>query len=75
MIHVIGDRRSTGFCIKCGTDLMIPWNDYQCCPECTEELEYHKKVAEQRKGKAPGKKIMPSRNIMRQYKRLGGIPE
>lgn len=77
MIHVIGDRRNTGFCIKCGTTLMIPWNDYQCCPGCTKELEYHKKVAEKKTGKTTkvGKKILTRYAIMRQRKPIGGIPQ
>ena len=76
MIHVIGDRRSTGYCIKCGTDLIVPWNDYQCCAECTKEIEYHKKTAEMNRGKkTSNKKVLMSGFVMRQARRLGGIPE
>ena len=77
MIHVVGDRRNTGFCIKCGTTLVIPWNDYQCCAECTRKLEYLKKGAEKKKGKITkvGKNILKSNAIMRQRKPIGGIPQ
>ena len=46
MIEIIGDRKNSGFCIRCGTDLLIPWNDFQCCDECTRFLMKHKKLAE-----------------------------
>lgn len=75
-IHVVGDRRNTGFCMMCGTDLMIPWNDYQCCSKCTEKLSYIKKITEVRKDKIRkvGKNILKSNTIMRQRKPIGGIP-
>ena len=39
-IDVLGDRRNTGYCLNCGTFLLIkPWNEYQCCPACTDIME------------------------------------
>ena len=76
-IDVIGDRRNTGFCMMCGTTLMIPWNDYQCCPECTRKITHIRKVTEARKEKIRkvGKNIIKSNAIMRQRKPIGGIPQ
>lgn len=31
-----GDRLNSGFCLKCGSVLILPWNDYQLCSECTK---------------------------------------
>jgi len=76
-IHVIGDRRNTGFCIKCGTALIIPWNDYQCCVKCTEKLEAIVRTTKNRQGKVKKvrKQSVNSRTIMRQRKPIGGIPQ
>lgn len=76
-IHVIGDRRNTGFCIKCGKDLQIPWNDFQCCTKCTKKLEHLIGVTKKRKEKVTkvGKKVVNSRTVMRQRKPIGGIPQ
>jgi predicted nucleic acid-binding Zn ribbon protein len=76
LIEIIGDRKNSGFCIRCGKDLLIPWNDYQCCPDCTEFLAYHKKLAENRKVKSTRVKkcVIPSYAIARQRKTIGGIP-
>ena len=75
-IILLGDRRNTGFCLKCGTDLVIPWNDYQCCTECTKFLAHHKKLAESRTepSKRVKKNIIPRYNIALQRKPIGGIP-
>jgi predicted amidophosphoribosyltransferase len=70
-----GDRRNTGFCLMCGTDLIVPWNDYQCCSGCTDKLEYHKKFAEMNKSKKRNRTILKSKEIMRQIKPIGGVPE
>ena len=35
----LGDRLNSGFCLKCGTLLMFPINDYQCCSSCTGDIE------------------------------------
>ena len=72
-----GERIHSGFCLMCGTDLIIPWNDYQCCTECTNKLEYHKKTAQMNKGKHRKKKrnILMSDKVMRQVRPIGGIPE
>ena len=34
----MGDRRNSGFCLMCGTNLIQPWNDYQCCSDCTRTI-------------------------------------
>ena len=79
MVEIIrpGQRVGTGFCLMCGTDLIVPWNDYHCCTECTGKHEYHKKLAQRNSGKKnKGKKqAMTSDKIMRQIRPLGGIPE
>ena len=48
MIHVIGDRRNSGFCLMCGGILIEPINSIQCCSECTKKIqndiqEFHRK--------------------------------
>lgn len=77
MIHVVGDRRNTGFCIKCGTELMVPWNDYQCCAKCTELLDSVVRVTKNRQGKVKKvrKQTLNKYAIMRQRKPIGGIPQ
>lgn len=35
----LGDRLNSGFCLKCGQFLLMPWNDYQCCSKCTKDIE------------------------------------
>lgn len=37
-ILTMGDRRNSGFCLMCGTNLIQPWNDYQCCTKCTQTI-------------------------------------
>lgn len=39
VIVKLGDRRNSGFCLMCGTSLIVPWNDFQCCASCTKKLE------------------------------------
>jgi len=74
-IHTLGDRRHSGFCLMCGTDLMIPWNDYQCCTECTKFIQECQTITRMSKDKRSRKKILNSRDIMRQAGPIGGIPE
>ena len=76
VIEIIGDRKNSGFCIRCGKDLLIPWNDYQCCDECTRFLVKHKKLAEgkREKSRKVRKNVLSSRNIYRQRGPIGGIP-
>ena len=38
-IDLLGDRLNSGFCLKCGTLLIQPWNDYQTCSACTADIE------------------------------------
>lgn len=77
MIHVVGDRRNTGFCMKCGTELMVPWNDYQCCAKCTEKIESIVRCTKNRQGKVKKvrKQVVKSNAVMRQTKPIGGIPQ
>jgi len=76
LIELLGDRRNSGFCTMCGTDLLLPWNDYQCCSKCTGYIEHCKGVTSQKKGKSRrvNKTILTRKNIMRQIKPIGGIP-
>ncbi len=39
MSLAMGDRLNSGFCLKCGAFLLLPWNDYQCCSGCTKAIE------------------------------------
>ena len=72
-----GNRLHTGFCLMCGADLMVPWNDYQCCSECTGKIEYQRKLAIMNRGKhrKKNRKGVMSDKVMRQIKPIGGIPE
>jgi len=75
VIVQLGDRRGSGFCLKCGTDLIVPWNDYQCCAECTKYIEHCllelKYKNQRKKGKVGGMRAVDRRNIMRQVRPLG----
>jgi hypothetical protein len=75
-IELLGDRRNTGFCLMCGTDLILPWNDYQCCTKCTERLVGCRKTVENRKTKRTNvKKTIVHRGLIaKQRKPIGGIP-
>ena len=74
VIVKLGDRRNSGFCLKCGTDLMVV-NDYQCCSECTKfieqclaKLEHKNKVM---KGKVGGMFVVDKRRVLRQAVPIG----
>ncbi len=71
-IDVLGDRRNTGYCLMCGTLLMIePWNEYQCCPKCTEIIETVVKSTIAKKDPVPlGGKSILNKSIMRQLRPL-----
>ena len=79
VIVTLGDRRNSGFCLKCGATLIQPWNDYQCCAECTEYIEkclYQLELKnKQKKGKVGGMKVVDRRNILRQVRPIGGFKE
>jgi len=75
MIIKPGDRIHTGFCLMCGADLIIPWNDYQCCTKCTGFIEECQAVTRRSKDKRRHKKFLNSGDIMRQALPIGGIPE
>ena len=53
-IETLGDRRNSGFCLMCGTDLITPWNNFQCCVKCTEYIEECQKAAIE-KAKTPNR--------------------
>jgi len=53
-IETLGDRRNSGFCLMCGTDLIVPWNSFQCCAKCTEYIEKCQ-VAAIEKAKTPNR--------------------
>lgn len=74
VIVKLGDRRNSGFCLKCGTDLIVV-NDYQCCSECTEfieqclaKLKHKNKVM---KGKVGGMGVIDKRSVLRQAVPIG----
>lgn len=53
-IITLGDRRNSGFCLMCGTDLITPWNEFQCCHKCTKYIE-ECQVAAIEKAKVPNR--------------------
>ena len=71
-IEVLGDRRNSGYCLNCGVLLSItPWNEYQCCPGCTEMIEsVQKSTMAKKRGGSLGGKVILSKNIMRQLRPL-----
>lgn len=78
----LGDRKHSGFCLQCGTDLLEPYNDYQACVECTKDIElaitetknkakhYHKNLKKPMP-KKDGRVVIQSHQILRQVKPLG----
>jgi len=75
VIVTLGDRRNSGFCLMCGTDLIRPWNDYQCCSECTKKIEWAIAETERKnrakKGKVGGQMVVDRRRILRQVAPIG----
>jgi hypothetical protein len=84
MIPVIvkyGDRKNSGKCLMCGTILLEPVNDYQCCTVCTEKIqkalyEFEKKQRKYtRRGKkmpkTSGRRVVSKCHIMRQAVPIG----
>jgi len=81
VIVTFGDRKHSGFCLKCGTDILEPYNDYQCCVKCTRDIELAK-VEQARKSKHyhgmgkitppnDGKICIQSQDILRQAMPIG----
>ena len=75
VIVKLGDRRNSGFCLKCGTTL-IEVNDYQCCSECTEFIEkslvaLEHKQKRSKDGKVGGMQVLDKRNVLRQVVPMG----
>ncbi len=70
-IDVLGDRRNTGYCLKCGTLLMVtPWNEYQCCSPCTEIIETvaRRELTRKPKKTGGGRMVILKPSIMRQLR-------
>ncbi len=69
----LGDRRNSGFCLMCGTSLIEPWNDYQCCTKCTARIQESLQIfAIKRKNrKSVGSFQKKSTQILRQVEPMG----
>ncbi len=76
-----GDRKHSGSCLKCGAELLEPFNDYHCCTKCTEHIEEcqdhtaFNKAAFHDKGEKmpvkPGRVVVQSADILRQVIPMG----
>ncbi len=76
VIVKFGDRRHSGFCLQCGTLLVHPFNDYQCCTECTNYIEHclvelERKRGRAKDGKIGGMQVLDKRNVLRQVVPMG----
>lgn len=72
-IDVLGDRRNSGYCLRCGTLLMItPWNEYQCCVACTEIIETvaKRELTKKPKKDGGGRMVILKPSIFRQLRPL-----
>ena len=75
MIDTFGDRLHSGFCLQCGTTLIEPINDFQCCSECTKKiLEAQHKFEKKRKKtkKMNNKLVIHTHRIAKQVMPIGG---
>ena len=72
-IITMGDRRNSGFCLMCGTNLIQPWNDYQCCPVCTRTIVENLQAFEskRKRQKTVGMRPVKSHQIKRQAVPIG----
>ena len=71
MIDTLGSRLNSGFCLKCGAVLMIvPWNDYQCCADCTKVIEGAVARARGNKTKLINRPVILRQQIARQVSPL-----
>jgi len=69
----MGSRLNSGNCVDCGTPLIYPYNDYQCCSSCTAKIEA---IVKKTKGNKPKPKflkpmqykIIDRRNVLRQLR-------
>ncbi len=77
VIVQLGDRRNSGFCLACGTTLIQPWNDYQCCSNCTRSIQesLHQFELKRRKQKSVGSRMVKSEQILRQITPVGVLVE
>lgn len=69
----MGSRLNSGYCVDCGATLILPYNDYQCCSQCTAKIEAIIRKTKGDKPKAkflkpPKKKVLDSRNILKQLR-------
>jgi len=70
MIDLLGDRLNSGFCLKCGSLLILPMNDYQTCSGCTADIERalaafrHKRKHNKRVGSARTHRAFINRQMM-----------
>ena len=73
VIVTLGDRRNSGFCLMCGTDLIVPWNDYQCCYKCTKIIQGNIRAMLQKKkmGVKTGTSVLDKSQVARQVTSLG----
>lgn len=77
VVITLGDRRNSGFCIKCGDTLLEPFNDFQCCTGCTKtihECQDHVAFAKQGGKKMPlkhGGIVINKKDVLRQVAPLG----
>lgn len=76
VIVTLGDRRNSGFCLKCGALLIQPYNDYQCCSKCTAYIQdcikqLNIKKAKAKDGKVGGMRLIDNRNILKQVSPIG----
>ena len=81
VIVKFGDRKHSGFCLGCGTLLMYPFNDFQCCPPCTESIRkaqvetMHRTKKYTKKGKRMPKTrasvVVHKGNVLRQVEPMG----
>ena len=73
VIVQLGDRRNSGFCLSCGTSLIVPYNDYQCCPNCTLMIEENLNIFrhKRKKQKKVGTVQVQSKQILRQVAPIG----
>jgi hypothetical protein len=73
VIVQLGDRRNSGFCLMCGTNLIEPWNDYQCCTKCTGVIKGNLAAlkTKQMGGVKTGSFVITKDKIARQVAPLG----
>ena len=69
----MGSRLNSGKCVSCNTPLILPYNYYQCCSQCTAKIEA---IVQKTKGSKPKpkflkpmlNKVVDRRSILRQLR-------